>query len=216
VSKESEMIKGSEIYQIYDAMERICIDLNSIVVALDQIMQHHGFIPHNGLRWDTSEALNSPILWLPYFTQRTYRKGNKTKKVIGVNILFKDRDFDNKIPFVVCGVNISDKDISTKNELLYSAGWHPNSKVTQVKDMPFTVTVEDDPDVNNNILTYFLPLTSISNVQTITKLIVRPLVSMYDKVDNFDNFDNFDNLKDIGNSIERETITLDDIMLIPR
>jgi len=39
---------------------------------------------------------------------------------------------------------------------------------------------------------------------------------MYDKVDNFDNFDNFDNLKDIGNSIERETITLDDIMLIPR
>lgn len=204
------MITDLEIFNVYSAMENICIDISSIVNALNQSMANKQFINTGALRWDCSESLNSPTDWLPYFTQSRYTKKNITNKCLGINILLKDHSINSTIPFVTCGVQISKEALPRKNNFFYAAGWHPEADNQLIPSTPFTLTTDSEVST----LSYFLRLTSISNLENLEKLIAIPLIELLDIFDtnNFDTAHPEPNIIAIGNKISPHTITLEQIL----
>jgi len=199
------MVKDADLFQIYSSMEKICTDLNNIIVALDQAMNRERFIPigGNALRWDMSQALNSPKQWLPYFSQRVYVKKKTKKRAIGINILFKDSEFENVIPFIVCGLLIGNESIPFKNDLFYTAGWDKEgTDITSIEGTPFSITKDDQIQ----IYSYFIRLTSVNNQTALDDYIVNPLKKIYD-ID----IEDENTLFQIGREISDKTISIEHI-----
>jgi hypothetical protein len=205
----SKMISDANLLKIYRTMEKICIDLNSIIVAIDQVMEKHEFFPIGGqLRWDCSPSLNTPKEWLPYFTLRLYKTGRVQRRAIGINILFSDLEQDqNVIPFITCGLQISNQAIASyKNDSFYSAGWavdDPDCNIEVIEGTPFSRTIIG----NDHIYSYFIKLTSINTIETIENNIVLPLKKIY----GVQPIENISALVEIGKEICEKTISLEQI-----
>lgn len=96
------MATSREMKEVYDAMERICFETAELLKALDDMMEKRGFtFTKSELRWEMSKAVDKPNSWLPYFSQRIYRKKENNNKAIGVNIMFKTFAPDNNIFFIL-------------------------------------------------------------------------------------------------------------------
>lgn len=193
-----------QIFKVYEEMERICCEVNDMFVAMDEVMDRKRFSGGGSLRWETSEALGNPVGWLPYFSQRLYFKGENWKKALGVNLMMKDAQMANKIPFLTCGLIISKKDIGKSDEL-YGAGWHEDSEFTEIPKTPFSVTRGEDGD----LLTYFLRLTAVNSVEKIESLVGGPLSLLYSKVDSLSDLKRLERgLEPIKESVGAFALTL--------
>jgi len=210
------MITDSQIMQVYAAMEKICNEVNSMMVALDDLMKGKKFEQFSPLRWETSEAIGAPGYWLPYFSQRQYRKKGHLKRAAGFQILLKDNTTDNSIPFITCGISESDKELPTKNDDFYVAGWHDeeiqNSRF-KINNTPFCYSKSE----SCVILSYFLRLTAISNQNDLNEMVVKPMAKLFETIhlnqfepDNISK-SNSDNISSIINLISKAVISIDTI-----
>jgi len=205
------MITDKQIFQVYEEMEKICYEINDMFVATDQVMGRNGFTTNgNVMRWDASETLGSPTTWLPYFSQRLYYKDSNYKKVLGINLLMKDAELENTIPFLTCGLIIStnDKGIYASDEL-YGAGWHKdNPSIENIPNTPMLTTKGE----NRHLLTYFLGLTSIRSLQDLEPLVAEPLVRMYEGINSLENLKDFNGVaEEASKNIKSCALTLSSI-----
>jgi len=169
------MATSREMKEVYDAMERICFETGDLLKALDDLMQKQGFtFTKTELRWDMSKAVDKPDSWLPYFSQRIYRKMPNDEKVIGVNIMFKTFAPDNKLFFISCG-RIDGRNAGSKSDQFYSAGWNEGDKPQQIPDTKIYHTIFKDCKIWN----YFIPLHIVIDLETLEKYIVKPLIGLY-------------------------------------
>jgi len=169
------MPNAKEMKEVYDAMERICIETSEVLKALDDLMNKQGFGPTGtALRWEQSGILKYPESWMPYFSQRMYRKKKEMARAIGINIMFKDQKLDNKIVFASCGIIDGPDAGGTKSDELYLAGWQETSK--EYKESKIYYTHFEKCAIWN----YFIPLHIIKDLETLEKYVVKPLILMYD------------------------------------
>lgn len=179
------MITDREIFMVYENIEKICKELDAMFTALDQVMNAKGFRNYSGeLRWETSKSLGNPSGWLPYFSQRLYSKDDKNR-VLGVNVIMKDTSCSNQIPFVTCGLIQGEKEVNTKSDELYAAGWHEEwGKHNKVPTTQLRISEYGEEGVK--IISYFLRLTKIRDLSDIEKAIMRPLQNMYEGIPRVD------------------------------
>ena len=200
------MITDEDIYDVYNAFEKVCIEINDIITALDQIMKGRDFIPLNSaLRWGTSAVIGNPTYWLPYFSQRLYKK-NDNNKIIGFQVLLKDHNSNNKIPFITCAYVQSEGMINSIRDEVYWAGWGNDLNVKLYSSFYLSSYTDGG---NVKIMNYFLKLTSIMNIETIQRLIVDPLMQMYGL--NLNDVNLQDKIGHIHKLVEQSIITLSDI-----
>ncbi len=205
------MTTSKEIYMVYENMEKICKEVDAMFTAIDQIMNKNSFNQYSGdLRWDTSKSLGNPTAWLPYFSQRLYKKNDK-KKVLGVNLLIKDPNCENRIPFITCGLIIGENELPSKSNELYYAGWDGESgKHIKIEDTPLMFSQYEDEKIK--IVSYFLKLTKIKNLSDIEQLIVTPLRRMYETIPQFNDLQSIgEDARNIMAGIQNYTLTLEQI-----
>lgn len=178
------MATGKEIKMVYNAMKRICIETSNLISVVSDTFEKQSFKPLYGSKvmWDMSRSYLAPKMWLPYFQQRLFIKnrGNKSRG-IGINILFDDEEFDNKIPVISCGLLVAKKDkLVTPNNDLYFAGWD-SEKFTDGKiTYKFLYKTEfEDTSIYEYIINYFIPLDKITGQTAVKELIIEPLILMY-------------------------------------
>lgn len=170
------MATSREMKEIYDSMERICIETGELLKALDDLMIKQGFRPTGtALRWDTSDSINNPDGWLPYFSQRMYRKETNTNRAVGVNIIFKDPDLENKIFFISCGLIDGPNAGGKKSDEFYWAGWREEDKPKQLPGNKIFLTEYEECKIWN----YFIPLDIVNDLEKLERYIVKPLVTLY-------------------------------------
>ena len=82
------------------ALEKICVEINDLFLAIDELMSKRGYTPFSLLRWVISKSLTGGDDWLPYFSQRMYKKENDNNRAIGLNLIMKDDNCRNKILYL--------------------------------------------------------------------------------------------------------------------
>jgi len=175
------LTKDEEIFQIYSALEKICFEINDLFLAIDQLMNKRKYTPFSSLRWDMAESLWKPAQWLPYFSQRMYKKENDNSRAIGLNILMKDDTCRNIIPFMTVGIIKSDKDIPGASDAFYGAGWDDEEYgLVKFGNPIFSLTRSKTEHVE--ILSYFMKLTAVDTISNAEKLIVDPLDKIYNSL----------------------------------
>lgn len=205
------MTTSKEIYVVYENMEKICKEVDAMFTAIDQIMNKNSFNQYSGdLRWDTSKSLGNPTAWLPYFTQRLYRKNDK-KKVLGVNLLIKDFNCENRIPFITCGLIIGENEVPAKSDELYYAGWYYESG-KHIKDVDTPLILSEYEEEKIKIVSYFLQLTKTKNLSDIDQLIITPLLRIYETTPQYNDLQSIsEDAKNIMAGIQGYTLTLEQI-----
>ena len=180
-------IKDEEIFQIYSALEKICLEINDLFLAIDDLMSNKNFVPFssNILRKDAVESLRSPAFWLPFYSQRIYQKSEKDSNyMLGINLLMKDLygTCKNIIPFFTCGLIKYSETMDEASDLLYNAGLINNdeNKLIQLPNSFFSITKSKSENVE--ILSYFIKLTAVDNIPNAAKLIVDPLDKICDSL----------------------------------
>ena len=203
--------KDEEIFQIYSSLEKICFEINDLFIAIDQLMNKRKYIAFSSLRWDMAESLWKPAQWLPYFSQRMYKKENENRYAIGVNLLMKDDSCKNKIPFITIGLIKSNKDIPGGSDAFYGAGWHEKYELVKFRDPIFSLTRSENEHLE--ILSYFVRLTAIDTINNADKFIVSPLDTMYKTmIGDWKDINELENkLGKIAGGIKNVTLTLEQI-----
>lgn len=178
------MSTGTEMKKIYDAMVQIYTETSQFMVTLEEKFKEAGWSPvgNRGMTWYTSGSIDQPEVWLPYFMQRVYTK-DEPDKGIAFTIVFDSPFQGEKLhyPVISCAIAEStNKELLVRcNELVY-AGWSDDSKPLDTEKPKFYQTVYDGLSIRN----YLLPLERISDQQAIQKLIIGPLIQMYEgKID---------------------------------
>jgi hypothetical protein len=174
---------GKDIFNTYECLEKVCVEISEMLRAVKEQMRTEGFEPlANSIRWDTSSVLDQPTYWLPYFSQQIYRKTNdKSNKTIGVNVLLKDAKLHMKRPFVTCGIFKHIGNSTTKSDGLYHAGWATKEMDVEISSLKTTGKLSHTVyglKAPEEITSYFLDLTTITDLESVRSLIVLPLTSM--------------------------------------
>ena len=179
--------KDEEIFQIYSALEKICVEINDLFSAIDESMDKNNFEPFssNRLRWDAVETLGSPSFWLPFFSQRIYQKREKDSNyMLGLNLMMNDVYglCKNIIPFFTCGLIKYSGTMKQTSNLLYNAGWYDKDeyKLVQLQNSLFSISTSKSENVE--ILSYFIRLTAVDTIPNAEKLIVDPLNKIYNSL----------------------------------
>jgi hypothetical protein len=197
------------IFEIYEALEGICRETSELFKAIDQLMVKKRFVTFSYFRWDTSEAIDNPEGWLPYFSQRMYRREQGNPKLaIGINLMMKDEECQNRIPFLTCGLVRSSAAVGNKGNELYFAGWHEGYSVTRFADTYFSLSRNEDQ--STEVLSYFLRLTAADRLESAERLIVEPLAHLYQSLGSVKSLEEH-TLKKMNEKIGPSSLTLEQI-----
>lgn len=176
-------IRDEEIFQIYSALEKICMEINDLFLAIDELMRKRGYNPFSQLRWEIhNKSLTGGDDWLPYFSQRMYHKNNDNSRAIGLNLIMKDDDCNNRIPFITSGFIKFNKDINDGSDAFYGAGWNKDNDLLKLKNEVFSITRSKKENVE--ILSYFIKLTAVNTISSAERLIVTPLDTINNSIPN--------------------------------
>jgi len=206
-------IKDKEIFQIYSALEKICIEINDLFSAIDELMGKNKFVPfsNNRLRLDAVETLGSPRFWLPFYSQRIYKREKDSNYMLGINLLMKDLYgiCENIIPFFTCGLIRYSGTMDEASNLLYNAGLIDNdeNKLMQLSNSFFSITKSKSENVE--ILSYFIKLTAVDTIANAKKLIVDPLNIIYNSLPA-----DWKNTNELENVLEPIAVKIKNDMLI--
>jgi hypothetical protein len=199
--------KDEEIFKIYSSVEKICFEINDLFIAINQLMNKRKYISFSALRWDITKSLGSPAMWLPYFSQGMYKKENNNRRAIGINLLIKDPNCKNVIPFITVGIIKSNKDIPGGSDVFYGAGWHEEYKLEKLGKSVFSLTISKKEQVE--ILSYFIRLTAVDTIINAVKLITSPLDKMYNFMDS--DWKDLNKLEEITGGFQKDTLTVEQI-----
>jgi len=184
-------------------MKSLYKDIGEIIQIIEENMENQGFKPFGmdaACTWESSSSFKEANSWLSTYFSRAYCRDDISRRAVGFCIHLggyspaeqrKLERLSMKFPFLNISLLEQKEDFKRKDarerrevwDWVWGAGWYKDETVKKRKIRNNLVFEEYEGGARN--LTYFVDLLALTKKETIQRVIIEPMVKLYEGGENW-------------------------------
>jgi len=177
-------------------MYNIYTDIGQIIQVIEDGTKNNNLTAVGDAKviWENQYVYSKPKTWLPAWFARAYQTERFKNKAVGFCIHLGGERYNIEaqanlevaqiyfpfinISLIEMGTNIREVKRTNLNDIFWAAGWYKPRWISNIENESLVFSQEKEIDGNAKLITYFLDLLTLNSKDTVSRLVVEPMVQM--------------------------------------